>query len=392
MRAQNSSSTDIPADSFQVSLLTCSPSSEEAYTLFGHTAIRCRDWRHGSDWVFNYGVFNFKQPYFIPRFLLGLTDYELGVLPFSVFINEYKREGRSVTEQILNLSTLEKQTLYRSLIDNYEHESLRVYRYNFLSANCTTKARDIIGRCIDGTVQYTHIDAPYPSTRALLHELTSSYRWATMTNDLCLGALADIPSTYEACQFLPLQLMNDFSEAQISDTQGQRRLVSATYQLLPATSVAHTSAAWFTPTLFGLLLLSLITALSIMEERRQRCFVAVDILLFTLISIVGLLLWLLLFSQHPTTSTNLQCLLFHPLPLLFLRALYRNNATRFWDIELCMLILFFLGWFIQDYAEGVLLIGICLLLRCYVHRHQLSLYSRILGLQGSLFNLIKYSR
>lgn len=39
-----------PADSVEVSLLTCSPGTE-VYSLYGHTAIRVKSYTTGEDWV-----------------------------------------------------------------------------------------------------------------------------------------------------------------------------------------------------------------------------------------------------------------------------------------------------------------------------------------------------
>ena len=51
------------SDSIEVSLLTCAPGTK-VYALYGHTAIRYHDLRTGEDLAFNYGVFNFNQPFF----------------------------------------------------------------------------------------------------------------------------------------------------------------------------------------------------------------------------------------------------------------------------------------------------------------------------------------
>ena len=64
------------SDSTKVSLLTCEPSQDAVYTYFGHTSIRIQDKANDIDWIFNYGVFSFDQPYFIPKFIKGETDYE----------------------------------------------------------------------------------------------------------------------------------------------------------------------------------------------------------------------------------------------------------------------------------------------------------------------------
>ena len=90
-------------DSVEVSLLTCSP-HEEIYSLYGHTALRWHDLRSNEDLAFNWGVFDFRKPYFVLRFVFGLTDYELGTVPMKYFTEEYRNVGSSVTEQVLNLT------------------------------------------------------------------------------------------------------------------------------------------------------------------------------------------------------------------------------------------------------------------------------------------------
>lgn len=43
------------ADSLHVSLITCGP-GENAYEVYGHTAIRVRNDSTGEDWTFNYEI------------------------------------------------------------------------------------------------------------------------------------------------------------------------------------------------------------------------------------------------------------------------------------------------------------------------------------------------
>ena len=90
------------SDAAEISLLTCSPSDEEAYTLYGHTAIRVRDPHPASDsmrpidFVFNYGLFDFSKPHFIYRFARGETDYMLGGNDFEQFLVAYRARGSEV--------------------------------------------------------------------------------------------------------------------------------------------------------------------------------------------------------------------------------------------------------------------------------------------------------
>ena len=103
-----------PLDSVELSLITCSP-HEEVYSLYGHTAIRLVDQRSGRDLTFNYGVFNFKAPHFVLRFVFGKTDYELGILPTGMFCDYYQQWGSEVAEQVLNLTAEEKALLLHAL-------------------------------------------------------------------------------------------------------------------------------------------------------------------------------------------------------------------------------------------------------------------------------------
>ena len=140
-------------DNIKVSLMTCAPGTE-IYALFGHTALRYEDTARGEDWVFNYGMFSFNTPHFIYRFVKGETDYELGVTRYPYFEGSYAMRGSSVYQQTLNLTISEKQELRRLLEENYLPKN-RVYRYNFFYDNCTTRARDIIEKCIEGKVVYS---------------------------------------------------------------------------------------------------------------------------------------------------------------------------------------------------------------------------------------------
>ena len=106
---------DFEQDSIEFSLLTCSPSTE-IYALYGHTAIRYRNMTNGDDWAFNYGLFDFGAPNFIWRFTKGECDYELGIIPYDLMEEEYRRRGSAVYAQVLNLTREEKENLFRLLM------------------------------------------------------------------------------------------------------------------------------------------------------------------------------------------------------------------------------------------------------------------------------------
>ena len=353
------------SDSVEVSLLTCAPGTE-VYALYGHTAIRYHDLRTGEDLAFNYGVFNFKKPFFSLRFLFGLTDYELGVCPYRYFAEEYRRRGSQVTEQVINMTTQEKAALYKALAVNYQPEN-REYRYNCLYDNCTTRARDIIERNIQGKVRYLSGEQEQ-TYREMLHQYNEKYPWAKFGIDICLGLTADLKISKHQQQFLPDYMMIDAEKAQIMSDGIFRPLVKESRNaVVPGVQIVEQPFP-LSPIECAFILLLIAVALMVAELRRKRVFRIWDTILMTLTGLAGIFILALMFSQHPTTSTNLQILLLNPLPLFFIVRLWRKKQDRlYWKISLALIILFFIGGALQDYAEGMTLVAATLLTRCITH-------------------------
>ncbi|MGN1229844.1 MAG: DUF4105 domain-containing protein [Prevotella sp.] len=353
------------SDSVEVSLLTCAPGTE-VYALYGHTAIRYHDLRTGEDLAFNYGVFNFKKPFFSLRFLFGLTDYELGVCPYRYFAEEYRRRGSQVTEQVINMTTQEKAALYKALAVNYRPEN-REYRYNCLYDNCTTRARDIIESNIQGKVRYLSGEQEQ-TYREMLHQYNEKYPWAKFGIDICLGLTADIKISKQQQQFLPDYMMIDAEKAQIMSDGIFRPFVKESRNAVaPGVQIVEQPFP-LSPMQCGFILLLVAVGLMFVELRRKRIFRIWDTILMVLSGLAGIFILALLFSQHPTTSTNLQILLLNPLPLFFIRRLWRKPDNRlYWKISLALIILFFIGGALQDYAEGMTLVAATMLTRCITH-------------------------
>jgi hypothetical protein len=362
--AQDSIQTNT-IDSVEVSLLTCSP-HEEIYSLYGHTALRWHDLRSGEDLAFNWGIFNFQKPYFILRFVFGLTDYELGAIPMKYFMEEYRSVGSSVTEQVLDLTAGEKQRLFLALIKNLQPEN-RIYRYNYFYDNCSTRPRDIIEQCINGKIQYTDNKNFTPSYREMVSICTRNHPWATFGNDMLLGVKADMATNRQQQEFLPEHLLYDFDRAQIYANGKYRQLVKERRTLVPAGVQIIEQDFLLSPTECACALLILSIGILAFEWQRKKTFLLWDSLLMVAQGLVGLLLFVMLFSQHPTTSTNLQILLFNPLPFFFLPTVVRRRSTRWWLILSVLFVLFMIGSIFQHYAEGMHIVALCLLLRSAIH-------------------------
>ncbi len=359
-------------DSVNISLLTCGP-GKKIFTLYGHTAIRINDRVNGEDWVANWGIFSFNQPFFIPRFVFGLTDYHMGVSSTEDFHELYvEDENRWIAEQHLNLTQNEKAKILRALAINYQPEN-RTYRYNYFYDDCTTRARDIILSNIDGTVSYPGTTEENPSCREYIRQWNCNHRWARFGNDLLLGVKADQKTSLAVRQFLPDNLRNDFSIAVVHATDGTtHKLVAEEKFSEPLVKNVEDSPSPFsTPTACFLILAFAILLITIIEYIKRRNFWQLDALLLLIDGLAGLMLFVMVFSQHPTVSLNLQILLLNPLSLVLLYPVVRRARKGrnhwYWRVFAGCIVLFFIGNLLQNYAEGMNFLALCLLIRCVIH-------------------------
>ena len=350
-------------DDVEVSLLTCGPGNE-AYSLFGHTAIRISQPSRGMDVVVNYGMFSFKQKYFIPRFVLGLTDYQMGITTFDDFKAEYEYEQRWVFEQTLNLTSKEKSVLLQAIDQNYKPENV-TYRYNFFYNNCTTKARDLIAANIDGKIKYNSATSEYPSFRELCHSKTSSHRWSQFGNDLLLGIQADLPTNISEQQFLPENLEHDFSNATIG---ANRKLVTHEEYIIPKDiSASATPDSLPSPRALAIVIALIIIGVSFIEYFWSKNLWLTDAILMPVVGLAGMILFVMIFSKHPTVNINFQILILNPIALFMAIPMVmkqRKEMLTWWHktYVLCLFLGILCGLF-QDYAEGIRILALSLLVR-----------------------------
>ena len=305
-----------------ISLLTCAPGSE-IYALFGHSAIRYENPDQQEDWVFNYGMFSFKDPNFVMRFVKGETDYQFGVIHFAYFEAEYAMRGSSVYQQVLNLTNDEKELLVNLLKENYLPAN-RVYRYNYFYDNCTTRARDKIEESIQGKVIYPKNEKEV-SFRDILHEFMVDSHWSEFGIDLCLGSEADQPIDERKQMFAPFYMLGAARGAMIHRGDTVVPLVLEEVKIVDA--VLEDEPAFPLPPIFCSLLLLLVTMVVVAWSiRKGRSCLAWNVLLFFLQGIGGCIIaFLFFFSLHPTVGSNWLLMLFNPLPLLYLPVLiYRG--------------------------------------------------------------------
>ena len=363
---ENADSYSSSLDNIEVSLLTCQP-HDEVYSLYGHTAIRVKNNNTGADWAVNYGVFDFNTDYFVVKFVFGITDYMMGIFPFDDFLREYRFFGSGVFQQRINLSPSEKETFMTALAENARPENL-VYRYNYYYNNCTTRARDIIYGALEGVVSKP--EECGLTFRELIHSKNEGHRWARVGNDMLLGVGSDKMASPEEAEFLPEYLMKDFETARVVYADGtQKALVDSAFWVLMPGEPWHPAGGAdmpLTPSQCAWIVLAVILtytlfSLPLMRQGSERFLKTVRIIDYAiccLYALAGLILFAMLFSQHPTVRVNLQILMF--CPLWFFTAWPTARSSKGWIVMAVALAAFFLGNFVQSYAEGANVLALAL--------------------------------
>lgn len=362
----------LQSDSLKASLLTCSP-GPKIYELYGHTAIRIENLRSGADWVFNYGLFSFHTPNFIMRFVKGETDYELGVMPYSYFTEEYAERGSFVRQQVLNLTPTETKKLWDILCVNYLPQN-RVYRYNYFYDNCTTRARDKIEESVCGKVIYPVFNENV-SFRNIVHEYTKGHPWVEFGVDLCLGSQADVAINTKKQMFSPFCMMSAAKLAKIKDDKGiVRPYMLNEINIVQEVPQKVNKEFPLSPMQVSILLFLLTIILCLYELKRKQIFWGMDLFWFGLQGIAGCVIAFLFFmSEHPTVGSNYLIIIMNPIPLVYLPwILYsdiKKKKSHYHIINISILTLFVLLWGVipQKITLVVLPLALSLLVISVVH-------------------------
>ncbi len=311
LNAQNTSSYKQLSPECEISILSCNAGTE-IYSLFGHSAIRVCDTTLKIDYVFNYGLFNFQTPNFMWRFVKGETDYQLGIQDYKRFIAEYTMDNRLVYEQILALDQQQKQLFFDALCLNYQPEN-RIYRYNFLFDNCSSRIKDKLNTCFPKQINFPPLDTKNQTFMEVLSPYFSNHPWTKLGVHIILGAPLHRKLTPDELNFLPDYLFQSMAQADINGSP----LVKASQKLTPDSPPSQGTAAqspiWVAcaASLLSLLLL-------IREQKRRQLFKLPNGILFFCAGFLGLFLTLFMsISEHPAIFPNFDILWLLPTHLIY---------------------------------------------------------------------------
>ncbi len=299
----------------EISILTCDP-GKELYSSFGHTAIRIIDPVLGFDKVYNYGTFDFATPNFYMKFVRGQLNYRLSVGVFSHFEEEYIKDKRSIYEQVLNIDSTLKQKVFVMLEENNLAEN-RYYKYDFFFDNCSSRVRDILDSALNNKIEFIDLDKDDKTFRDLIHPYIEENVWACFGIYILLGTPADRVAESYDYMFLPDHLMHEFNHA----TYHGEPVIKEFKIVYEHEEIKQQIPFYSKPVFVMWVLFGFLFIVSIIGIVRKKWFRIIDVLLFFMIGILGLLvLGLWTATDHTTTINNLNILWAIPLhfPMAFI--------------------------------------------------------------------------
>lgn len=336
--AAHASVTNAPGTDLRVDLYTYGPGTVY-WERFGHDALVITDTSSGQAYAFNYGMFDFNQKDFYLNFARGIMIYRAAAWPVADDIREYSGEGRSITDQHLNLTPTQRAALRDFLVWNVQPENSR-YRYRYFADNCTTRVRDALNKVLGGALkpQLTGPAARGETFRSETDRLMSGQPWLMYLLDLGLGPYSDQPLTRWTGAFIPARLMHELRTVRATDgTPLVQSEVVLSPQRLPSPPASPPDLRW--PLLIaGLVLGVAFVASAWLREQYEidRWWFAVVGTLYALFAgIAGaLMLVLWLATAHRAAWGNENLWLFNPIAWLLIPGLLGLRkpgacATRF---------------------------------------------------------------
>jgi hypothetical protein len=208
-----------PERRFRVHLLTMDR-GDEVYEMFGHNALLIEDALTGQALAWNWGLFNFEDVDFIPRFLRGTMRYSMGPADPEPFLRSYQAANRAVYANEIFLSEAQAAELDAFVRWNFEPEN-RPYIYDYYRDNCSTRLRDALDLVLGGVLQTRFADASTGrSFRWYSRQLVQVTGWVDQGLSYLLGMRGDRPISAWEAMFLPVELMAYLETVEIEREDG----------------------------------------------------------------------------------------------------------------------------------------------------------------------------
>ncbi|MBQ9636724.1 MAG: DUF4105 domain-containing protein [Prevotella sp.] len=326
------------------SLLVAEP-TYSFYSAFGHAALRMQCPAYHLDYVFT-----FESDPNVGNFMTGIAGKAMAKyipVPVDVYVGGMDQQERKVTEYVLNLTHHEKQHLWQLLDEDVAAGSYR--NFNFLMANCVSTSLKTVEESLAGEhFEWGPIRHPMQLKDGdLLRYYCRNSSWMEFVLITFLGSIYDIYSPL-AVRLTPNEAVPYLRKVSIvNDSTGEKRFVITDPGKVIVEHPLRNTDTRIIPTVVFSVLLLITLLLTILEwtRRLHKWLRVFDLLLFSLIAVIGcLLLFVTFYSELFGSTWNWYILPYNPLPLLVLLFDRQTQFGRyFWLVYSLVLVLFILA-------------------------------------------------
>ncbi|MGI6099305.1 MAG: hypothetical protein ACOYD3_06055, partial [Kiritimatiellia bacterium] len=287
----------------KASLLIIGPGDASLFSRFGHASLRMECPRHNLDRCFSYeGDDVSARPL---MFLLGRLKMGMASVPTAIFLEDHRRDGRSIVQHELNLPVAVKQELWR-VLDNHVAAGMTV-PYDAVKRGCSRVVLDCLKAATAPVgLQY----GAWPrfarmTIRERILEALSPHPWHQFIVNGIYGSVSDGDGVYEKRLALPEDLLEVFRRARYL---GRPLLAGEAIELTPQTRTLDAPVITPMAVAFAFMFLAIINVFA-------RCRVATFGLLSVQFVLGSLLLGLFIFNRT-AMGWNWLLVPINPLPLL----------------------------------------------------------------------------
>lgn len=294
-------------DFVTASILVATP-ADVLYSCVGHASIRMQCPHYDLDVVYTYEsetVTNRVLTFFMGNLKMGMM-----AIPTESVLADYAKEGRGITEYVINLP-LEKRKQLWQYLDGKVEEGMNL-PYDYLNRSCAVAClRAIRTAVLPDTISFGGWDERLvrKSRRALFGDQTEIFPWNRFIIFSITGTVADKSCAVTDKVVVPHDLIDVLQKATFN---GQPVLNEA--NMLVNQTVGIEEGNWLTPMALAsiLLMLSIVSCFWLQRP--------LSILLLVVQSVIGLAItYLVVFSALPNTEFSWLIIPFNPLPLMLWR-------------------------------------------------------------------------
>ncbi len=284
------------------------------------------------------------------NFAKGYLAYYLSKTTFQRFQLAYRYYNRSISEQVLNLSHVQKQAIFHFLELNALPEN-RYYFYDYFYDNCSTRIRDAFEAVLGEKLAFS---PDYVRSNLSFRELIDLYAadtqpWGDFGIDLCLGAAIDQTATPYQYMFLPDYLEMGFDSARVVNSSGKQPFVLKKQMVFSSTYKVEKSP-FITPIKVFWVIFFIVLSITVLEARSRINMRWLDVVLFGVWGLLGVVLFLLWVATDHKSAQNYNLLwafpLHFPIAVLMLFSSARKLVNYYMLFTILLIVCLFLGWYI----------------------------------------------